>query len=395
MKRIYLDNSATTIVDKQAAQIVQEFMTIKYGNPSSMHNFGQEAKFALDDARETMAKIINANINEIFFTSGGTESDNWAIRGVIMANLKKIFNGEKIHLITSTYEHSAVIKTFKYFLEKIIPKGLMELTLVKPDKEGRINPEDVAENIKSETILVSIMHINNELGSINDIQAIGKICRDKKVLFHTDCVQSFTKEIIDVKKMNIDLLSASSHKIYGPMGVGFLYIRKGVKIEPNQTGGQQELLKRTGTENLPGIAGFAEAARIAYKEIDLTRKRLSKFKKRIAEAVLKTFPDTLINGSFDERKTYSGVLNLTFPNVEGEALALNLDMEGIAVSTGSACSSHDTSPSHALTAIGLTPQEAQSSIRISIGKFNTEEEIDYTIEKLLEIVGKLRSYAGL
>jgi len=390
--RIYLDNSATTRVEPEVALFMQDFLTGKFGNPSSMHSFGQEAHFALDTAREQIAATINCHVGEVVFTSGGTESDNWVIKGIVAKYYPELAKGKKIHIITTAYEHSAILSTCKYLAKEGAYNENLEFTYIKPDAQGYIQPSEVEKVIQDNTVLVSVMHINNEIGTINDIAAIGKICRCRQILFHTDAVQSFTKEPIDIQKMNIDLLSASSHKIHGPKGVGFLYIRRGVKIAPNHTGGHQEMNLRTGTENLPGIAAFGKSAvlaKVAYKN---EKERIRQLKFRLFEAVKAEYPGLIVNG--DLEKGYAGILNLTFPGIEGEALALSLDLEGIAVSTGSACSTGSITPSHVLLAIGLEPELAQSSIRLSISKNNTAEEIETTINALTKIIKRLKSLTG-
>lgn len=383
MDRIYLDNSATTRVDKRAADTVYEYMTEKFGNPSSAHSYGQEAKYALDDAREKIAKVINATVDEIYFTSGGTEADNWALRGIADQYLD---HGKPIHVITTEFEHSAVYAMCKYYA-KLYPE-LFSSTFLKPNEKGVITSEMVSKAVNENTKLVSVMHVNNETGVINDIGAIGKICREKGIIFHTDAVQSFTKVPIDVKAMNIDLLSASSHKIYGPKGVGMLYLRKKVALLPNQYGGHQENNMRTGTENLPGIAGFARAAEISFSEMSEEIPRITKLRNKLFELISAVVDNIIVNS--DIENGYGGILNITFPGIEGEALLLSLDLEGIAVSTGSACSTGQVTPSRVLLAIGRTPEEAQSSIRFSVGRFNTVEEIEFAAQKVIENVKRLR-----
>jgi cysteine desulfurase len=383
MKRIYLDNSATTKVDERVAKLVYEYMTEKFGNASSAHFFGQEAKYALDNAREQIAKVINAGVNEVFFTSGGTEADNWAVKGIAGLYLD---HGNHIHIITSAYEHSAVYEMCK-FLTKLYPE-IISVTYLKPDKNGAVSPESVIAAVNENTKLVSIMHVNNETGAINNISAIGKFCRATGIVFHTDAVQSFTKVPIDVKSMNIDLLSASSHKIYGPKGVGTLYIRKKISILPNQFGGHQENGMRTGTENLPGIVGFANAAEISFSYMKNEIPKITALRNKLYELISAGVDDIIVNS--DLKNGYGGILNLTFNGVEGEALLLSLDLDGIAVSTGSACSTGEVKPSRVLIAIGRTAEEAQSSIRFSIGRFNTEEEIEFAAAKVIEAVKRLR-----
>ncbi|MBU4486905.1 MAG: cysteine desulfurase [Candidatus Delongbacteria bacterium] len=384
MKRIYLDNSATTRVDDRVAKTVVEYMIEKFGNPSSAHSFGQEAKYALDDSREKIAKVINAGVNEIYFTSGGTESDNWAIKGIAD---KYTAHNKKVHVITSSYEHSAIYAICKTY-SKVFP-NLFTVTFLSPDKTGLISFEQIKNEINKNTKLVSIMHVNNEIGVKNDISSIGKLCRDNNIIFHTDAVQSFTKIPIDVKAMNIDLLSASSHKIYGPKGVGMLYIRKKIEILPNQYGGHQESGMRTGTENIQGIVGFAKAAEIALNEMNDDIPRITKLRNKLYKLISKGLDNIILNS--DLENGYGGILNLTFKGIEGEAVLLSLDLEGIAVSTGSACSTGQINPSRVLLSIGRTAEEAQSSIRFSVGRFNTDEEIEIAAKSVIEAVTRLRS----
>ncbi|MDA3884649.1 MAG: cysteine desulfurase family protein [Candidatus Delongbacteria bacterium] len=388
MKNIYLDNSATTQVDPEVAKVMMEYMVEKYGNPSSIHLYGQQAKYALDDAREKVAKVINAGIKDIYFTSGGTEADNWAIRGIIEKYIKK---NEKAHIVTSRIEHSAVYDTCR-MLEKIYPE-IVSITYIKPDPKGYITPEQVEGAITNDTKLVSIMHVNNEIGNINDITSIGKLCRNKGVLFHTDAVQSYTKVPIDVKAMNIDILSASAHKIYGPKGVGLLYLRNKVEIVPITFGGHQESNQRNGTENLPGIIGFGKAAEIAQNAYETDIPRIASLKKKLYEIISKGVKDIVVNG--DLVNGYEGVLNISFHGIEGESLLLALDLEGVCVSTGSACSAGSVKPSRVLLALGKGEEEAQSSIRFSIGRNNTMEEIEFTGNAVIKSVERLRSMAWM
>lgn len=384
MKRIYLDNSATTKVDERVAKTVYEYMTEKYGNPSSAHSFGQEAKYSLDDAREKVAKVINAGVGEIFFTSGGTESDNWSIKGIADLYIDK---DKPVHIITSNYEHSAIYEICKTY-SKFYP-DLFSVTFLTPsEKTKTVSSDQIKEAVNENTKLVSIIHVNNEIGVINDIKSIGSFCRSKNIIFHTDAVQSFTKVPIDVKSMNIDILSASSHKIYGPKGVGMLYLRKKVSLLPNQYGGHQESNMRTGTENLPGIVGFAKAAEISYSEINEEIPRITHLRDLLFEKINAGVDNIIVNS--DLENGYGGILNITFTGVEGEALLLSLDLEGIAVSTGSACSTGQVTPSRVLTSVGLSAEQAQSSIRFSVGRFNTVEDIEFAAQKVIENVKRLR-----
>ena len=377
---IYLDNGATTMVDKEVVKAMQPYFTKIYGNASSLHKEGQEAKRALEKARETIVKEINAEPEEIIFTSGGTESDNIALQEIAYTNKDK---GN--HIITTKIEHPAVQKTCNF-----LAKDGFNITYLDVDKDGLINLEQLKKEITDKTILVSIIHANNEIGTIQDIEAIGKICQEKGIYFHTDAVQSFTKIKIDVKKQNIDLASFSAHKIHGPKGIGALYIKKGTKIHPLMHGGSQENRLRPGTENIPGIVGFAKAVEIANKE-DLNR--MEELRDYFIEKVQKEIPETELNGS--KTKRLCNNINITFKYIEGEALLLRLDDKGIEVSTGSACSSRELKPSHVLTAMGVPAAMAHGSIRFTLSKFTTKEELDYTINHLKEAVEDLRALSPL
>lgn len=375
--RVYLDYAATTPMDPRILEILKEYYINKFGNPSSLHRFGIEAREKIEESRDYLLKFINGE-GKIVFTSGGTESDNLAIKGVAFAHRKK---GK--HIISTKIEHHAVLHTLEY-----LEKHGFEITLLDVDKEGFVLPESVEDAIREDTILVSVMHANNEIGTIEPIEEIGRICKEHGVLFHTDAVQSFGKLEIDVKKMNIDLLSASSHKIYGPKGVGMLYIRDGINLEPIIHGGEHEFGLRAGTENTGGIIGFAEAVKLCEQEMEKERERESKLRDKLIDEILSEVECSYLNGPRKNR--LSGNANLRFDFIEGESLLLYLDSQGIAVSTGSACSSKSLEPSHVLTAIGLEPHEAHGSIRVSLGRFTKEEEINYAIEKIKEGVAKLR-----
>jgi len=377
MKKIYLDHAATTPVDTEVFEAMKPYFLEKFGNASSLHSLGREARDALEKSRKQIADFIGARPNEIIFTGVGTEADNLAIEGVAWAN-----QGKGKHIITSKIEHPAVRKICK-FLEA---HGF-KVTWLDVDSEGLVNPKDVEKAITKETILVSIMHVNNEIGAIQEIEEIGKICRKNKVYFHTDAVQSFGKLPIDVKKMNIDLLSASGHKIYGPKGVGFLFVRQDVKIVPLLQGGGHETGLRSGTENVPGIVGMAKATELCKMRMKSETERQKKMQKKIIDELLK-MPGTRLNGP-KEKRIYNNV-NISFGGVEGEALLLRLDEKGICVSTGSACSSKSLEPSYVLSAIGLKPEQAHGSLRLTLGKDNTEEDIDYVFKTIKEIVNSLR-----
>ncbi|MEK6917679.1 MAG: cysteine desulfurase family protein [Nanoarchaeota archaeon] len=377
MKQIYLDNAATTKVDEKVLKGMLPYFSEKYGNASSIHTFGLEAKNALENSRRMIAKSINAKPSEIVFTSGGTESNNFAITGLTYANYPS-----KTHIITSKIEHDCVLNTCKY-----LEKHVAQVTYLGVDKEGFVNPKDAEKAITNKTFLVSIIHGNNEIGTVQNIEDIGKICKAKGVLFHTDACQSFTKVPIDVKKMNIDLMTMNSHKIHGPKGVGALYIREGIKIDPLLHGGGHERKMRSGTENVSGIVGFAKAVEIANQK-DV--KNMEGLRDYLIGKILR-IPNTNLNGPKEKRLCNN--INVSFNNIDGEVLGGYLENEGIYVSTGSACASHSQESSHVLKAIGLNPKQLAGSIRISISKYTTKEEIDYVIEKLTKIVEKLRRFS--
>lgn len=377
--QVYLDNGATTQVDNEVVKAMQPYFTENYGNPSSLHQYGQEAKQALENSRKTIAKEINAEPEEIIFTSGGTESDNLAIKGVAYENK------EKDHIITTKIEHHASDHACR-----ALEKQGFKLTYLDVDKEGFIDLEQLKKSITEKTALVTIIHANNEIGTIQDIDSIGKICKEKNIPLHIDSVQSFTKTDIDVKKQNITLASFSAHKIHGPKGIGALYIKKGTKIKKLNDGGSQEHNIRAGTENIPAIVGFAKAVEIA-KEQDC--KNMEKLRDYFIKKVETEIPETNLNGS--KTKRLCNNINITFKYIEGEALLLKLDDKGIAVSTGSACSSKELRPSHVLTAIGLPPAVAHGSIRFTLSKFTTKEELDYTLKNLKEAVQELRNISPL
>jgi cysteine desulfurase len=377
--RIYLDNAATTKADNEVVKAMLPFLTDKYGNASSMHSFGQEANAALEASRKIIAHSINASPEEIIFTSGGTESDNLALRGIAYANKDK---GN--HIITSRIEHPAVLNTCK-----ALEKEGFKVAYLDVDKFGLIDLRKLENSMTKSTILVSIMHANNEIGIIQDIDAIGSICKKKGIYFHTDAVQSYTKVPIGTKNTAVDLISMSSHKIHGPKGVGALYVRKGTKIVPISTGGAHERKLRPGTENVSGIVGFAKAVDIV-KEDD--NKRMFNLRDRLIGELLK-IPHTNLNGHPKQRLCNN--VSISFHFIEGESLLMHLDAKGIAVSTGSACSSHELKASHVLLAIGLKHEIAHGTIRFSLSKYNTEKEIDHTIKSVKEVVKELRKISPL
>jgi cysteine desulfurase len=377
MRRIYLDNAATTKVDDEVLKAMLPYFSEKYGNASSIHFIGQEAKNALEKSRKIIAKAIGAKPSEIIFTSGGTESNNLALKGLFFWNKEN--NTGKNHIITTKIEHDCILNTCRW-----LEKEGAEVTYLDVDAEGFINLDELEKAITDKTILVSVIHGNNEIGTIQDLEAIGKICKKKGVLFHTDACQSFTKTFLNVKKQNLDLVTLNAHKIHGPKGVGALYIRDGVKIIPLFHGGGHERKLRSGTENVSGVVGFAKAVEIAKKK-DI--EKMTELRNRLIDGILK-IPNTRLNGSRENRLCNN--VNISFGNIEGESIGGYLENYGIATSTGSACASHTLETSHVLKAIGLTPLEANSSIRLSISKYTTREEIDYVLEVLPKIVEKLR-----
>lgn len=383
MRRIYLDHNATTPLRPEVLEVMLSYYKNVFGNASTIYSFGQEARKAVDDAREALACLIGAEPKEIVFTSGGTEADNFALKGVASA-----LKGKGGHIVISSIEHHAVLFTCKY-LEKMGKK----ITYLPVDKYGWLDPERVKEAITNQTILISIIHANNEIGTIEPIAEIGKIARTCGVYFHTDAVQTVGKIPINVNELGIDLLSLSAHKFYGPKGVGALYIRKGTKIHPLFHGGEQERKRRAGTENVPCIVGLGEAAKIASKEMKQEYSHVKELRDKLENKIKDNIDYIRLNGHRTERLPSTS--NISFEFIEGESLILNLDLKGIAASTGSACASGSLEPSHVLLAIGVPPAIAQGSIRFSLGRDNQKEDIDYTVENLVEIVGRLREMSPL
>jgi cysteine desulfurase len=381
--RIYMDHAATTYTKREVLDEMLPYFTSAYGNPSSVHSFGREARKALDLARERTAKALNADPNEIFFTAGGSESDNWAIKGAALANQK---NGN--HIITTAIEHHGVLHTCEY-----LARNGFEVTYLPVDEHGLVTPEQVRDAITDKTILITIMAANNEIGTIQPIKEIGAIAKERNILFHTDAVQAIGSVPIDVMDMNIDLLSLSAHKFYGPKGVGALYIRKGVKVQRMIHGGAQERNRRAGTENLPAIVGLGKAIELATQDIPGNNARLEAMRDRLISGILSTVDNTRLNGH--PTKRLPGNVNFSFEFIEGEALLLSLDIKGIAGSSGSACTSGSLDPSHVLLAIGLPHEIAHGSLRLTLGDQNTDEEIDYVLEVLPQIVQKLREMSPL
>ena len=378
--RVYLDHAATTPVDEEVLEEMLPYFTKKYGNASSLHSFGREARDAIERSRERVAELIGAESEEIIFTAGGTESDNIAIKGIA-------FRKGKGHIITSQIEHPAVMATCQH-LEK---KGF-DVTYLPVDKYGMVSPEDVENAIRDDTILITIMHANNEIGTVEPIEEIAKIARENEIVFHTDAVQSVGKIPVNVKRIGMDMLSISAHKIYGPKGVGALYIKKGTKIEAIIHGGGHEKGLRPSTENVPGIVGLGKACELAEKRMEEDMKRIQRLRDRLIKGVLE-IEESYLNGHPEKRLPNNA--HFRFAAVEGESLILSLDDKGIAGSTGSACSSKKLKPSHVLMAIGLNEVQAHGSLRLTLGRENTEEEIDYVIEVLPPILEKLRAMSPL
>ncbi|MGM5483411.1 MAG: cysteine desulfurase family protein [Nanobdellota archaeon] len=373
LKKIYLDNAATTKVDEKVLEAMKPYFIKEYANPSSAHTSGIDAKESIEKARKTIAKSINAQPEEIIFTSGGTESNNFALKSIAFTNKKK-------HIITTKVEHKCVLNSCKW-----LENQGFEVTYLDVDKEGFISLEDLKSKIRKDTILVSVIHGNNEIGTINDIEEIGKICKDNKIYFHTDACQSYTKTEIDVQKQNIDLITLNSHKIHGPKGVGALYIRKGTEIESWQHGGGHEFNLRSGTENVPGIVGFAEAVKQSDKKKHTNH--ISKIRNKLISGILE-IPGTNLNGS--DTKRLCNNTNFLIEDIAGDTLGAMLDSKNISSSTGSACSEASSEPSYVLKAIGLDNKQAEASIRLTLSRYNTEEEIDYTIKLIKKFVKKLR-----
>ncbi len=380
MKRIYMDHAATTSTDVEVVKAMEPYFSLKYGNPNSIHSFGQEAREAVEEAREKTAHLIGANSSEIVFTAGGTEADNYAIKGIAWANQKK---GN--HIITSKIEHHAVLHSCQ-FLEK---HGF-KITYLPVDKYGLIDPEDVKRAIIDKTILVTIMHANNEIGTIEPIKEISKVVKKAGIYFHTDSVQTTGHIPIDVNDLGVDMLSMSGHKFYGPNGVGALYLRKKTRIVNLIDGGAQEKNRRAGTENVAGIVGLGKAAELAEKRLLQGKEdEVIKLRDRLIKGITKKIDHTHLNGH--PTKRLPGNANFCFEFIEGESMLLSLDMEGVAASSGSACTSGSLEASHVLLSIGLPPEIAHGSLRLTLGKDNTNEEIDYVISILPGIIEKLRA----
>ncbi|MBP6857016.1 cysteine desulfurase [Candidatus Pacearchaeota archaeon] len=379
-KRVYFDNASTTKVDEKVVREMLPYFSEIFGNASSQHDIGIKAKDVLERSRRIIAKSIKANIGEIIFTSGGTEANNFALKGLFFSNYP-----QKNHIITTKIEHDSILNVCRW----LETQGA-KITYLDVDEEGFVDIEDIKKSITDKTFLVSIIHGNNEIGTIQDIEAIGKLCREKNVLFHTDACQSFTKVPINVGKQNLDLVTLNAHKIYGPKGVGALYIRDGIQITPFAHGGGHEKKLRSGTENIPGIVGFAKSVDIS-NEKDV--RRMTTLRDKLIEGLLK-IENVKLNGPVGDKRLCNNV-NVSFNNIEGEAIGGYLENERIYTSTGSACMSNTLQTSHVLKALGLSPLQSNSSLRISISKYTTEDDINYFLEKITKIVKKLRIISPL
>ena len=382
MEKIYFDHAATTPVDERVLQKMLPYFSEKFGNPNSQHFFGREAVSAVDEARDEIAKILNAKANEIYFTSGGTESDNWALRGTAYAMRER---GK--HLIVSAVEHPAMITTAK----ELMREGF-DVTFAAVDEYGVVDADKLISEVREDTVFIGIMAANNEVGSIQPIKKIAAFAKEKGIVFFTDAVQAAGAMKLDVKELGVDMLSFSGHKFYSPKGIGVLYVRSGLKLGKIITGGHQERGMRGGTTNTPAIVGMAEALRIADREREENNRKISALRDRFIARVLKEIPYVRLNGHPKDRLPANA--NFSFEYVEGEALLYNLDLAGIAVSSGSACTSGSLEPSHVLLAMGLDKETAKSSIRFSFGRENSAEEVDFAVDKLKEIIVKLRSMSA-
>lgn len=383
MKRVYLDYAATTPTDPQVIKAMEPYFFKEFGNPSSIHSYGQEAKKAIEDSRETLATFLGAKPEEIVFSSGGTESNNSAIEGVAYARQNK---GN--HIIISAIEHHAVSEPCK-----ILEKRGFKVTSVGVDKQGLVDPEEIKKAITDKTILISVMHANNEIGTIQPIAEIGKITKAKEIYFHTDAVQTVGHITVNVNDLNVDLLSLSAHKFYGPKGVGALYIKKGTRIERFLHGGDQEKGRRASTHNTPGIVGLGKAIELCQQKMDGEAKFQTSLRDRLIKEIPAKIPEVYLNGHPTIRLPNN--VNVSIKYIEGESILLSLDMLGIAASTGSACTSTSLEPSHVLLAIGLTPEIAHGSLRLTLGRWTKEQDVEYLLENLPPIVEKLRAMSPL
>lgn len=384
MQKVYLDNAATTMVRQEVLDAMIPAFTTYYGNPSSLHEFARDAGKLVDEARVKVAAAIGAKPDEIVFTGDGSESDNMVLRGVAAANKKK---GK--HIITSAVEHHAVL----YTLQAMEREGVAELTILPVDEYGLVTPEQVRDAIRDDTVLVSIMFANNEVGTIMPVAEIGKVCREKGVLFHTDAVQAVGHVPINVSEMNIDMLSMSAHKFHGPKGIGALYIKKGVRVPALIIGGGQEKKRRAGTENVPGIVGMGRALELAVEHMEANAVRVGALRDKLMKGIPAAIPDVKLNGHPTKRLPNN--VNFSIRYIEGESILLMLDINGIAASSGSACTSGSLDPSHVLLAMGLPHEVAHGSLRLTLSEFTTEQEIDYVLDLLPQIVQRLRDMSPL
>jgi cysteine desulfurase len=382
-KTVYLDNAATTKIKPEVLEAMMPYLTEMYGNPSSIHSFGAQCNTACDKSRKIIAGLINAKENEIYFTSGGSESDNWAIKSV--AYMKK---SQGKHIITSGIEHHAVLETCEFLM-----RDGFEISFIPVDENGILKLDALKAAIRPDTILISVIYANNEIGTVQPIKEIGEIARSKGILFHTDAVQAFGHIPIDVEKENIDMLSASAHKIHGPKGVGLLYIKNSVKLTPMIHGGPHERKKRAGTLNVPGIVGFGKAAELSKASMSEKNAKIKEMRDYLIDRILREIPYSRLNG--DQKRRLPGNVNISFRFIEGESMLMMVDMKGISASTGSACASGSLDPSHVLLAIGLPHEIAHGSLRMTLSEFTTKEELDYTVESLKEVVAKLRAMSPL
>jgi cysteine desulfurase len=378
MKRVYFDNNASTPVDREVLETMLPYFAENFGNASSIHSPGQQARKAVEHAREQVAALVGARAAEITFTSGGTESDNLAIRGILFADERP-----KKHIITTQIEHSAVLQTCR-----ALEEGAVEVTYLPVNADGLVNPADVRKALRPETVLITVMHANNELGCVEPVEEIGRVAAEADVYFHVDGVQSAGKIPINVETLGADLLAISAHKIYGPKGVGALYIRKGTRLKPILFGGKDTRVHRPGTENVAGIVGLGKAAELALNKLQAEGARLSALRDRLEKGLLDAIPYARVNGAQAPRNPNTA--NLSFSFIEGESLVIALDLKGLACSTGAACSSGAIEPSHVLTAIGLSAEQARGSMRFSLGRLNTDEDVDFALKVIPEAVAQLR-----